>query len=137
MGVISTSSAALPAAACRGTRDRVPGPIRAVLVNGGNGNASTGAQSTLDTTTFVACLAERRGCPVERPLVCSTGAIGVPMPMGRLLSGIEAEAASFGNGGAGAARAILTTDLVRKVNSVQDGGLAVGGTARVSGMIDA
>ena len=47
------------------------------------------------------------------PLICSTGVIGVPIPMDILLAGLDPLAEALGSeGGAAAARAILTTDLV-------------------------
>jgi glutamate N-acetyltransferase/amino-acid N-acetyltransferase len=132
--VITTSTAA--AAPCRWTRARVPGPVRAVLVNAGNANASTGEQGARDTAASAERVAALLGCTPAEVLVCSTGVIGVPMPMGRLLLGIEAAAGAFGTDGARAARAILTTDLTPKSHAVQDGEVIVGGMAKGSGMID-
>ena len=132
--VTTTSTAA--AAPCRWTRDRVPGPVHAVLINAGNANASTGAQGEADTATSAAWVAEHLGCPVDQVLVCSTGVIGVPMPMDRLRAGIAAAAANIGRDGARAARGILTTDLVPKAHAATVGGITVGGMCKGSGMIE-
>ncbi len=131
---VVTRSTAL-AAPCRLTRDRVPGPIFAVVVNAGNANASTGEQGLRDAEAMAAECAAALGCPAEAVLVCSTGVIGVPMPMQRVLPTIRLAAADLGSDGARAARAILTTDLVPKTSAIAVGDLVVGGMAKGSGMI--
>lgn len=133
--VTTTSTAA--AAPCRWTRGLVPGPVRAILVNAGNANASTGAQGEADTAASAAAVAAALGCAPEAVLVCSTGVIGVPLPMGRLRAGIHAALADLGHSdGHRAARAILTTDLVPKEHAVRVGGITVAGMGKGSGMIE-
>jgi glutamate N-acetyltransferase/amino-acid N-acetyltransferase len=116
------------------------GRARAVLTNSGQANACTGAHGLADSLTATAALARRLGLPEVEVLICSTGVIGVPIPMEPLLAGLDplAEALSEA-GGDGAARAILTTDLVDKQIALEAtlGGrtVRIGGMAKGSGMI--
>jgi acetylglutamate kinase len=69
-------------------------------------------------------------------LVLSTGVIGVPLPMSKLLPGVkQAVAALSPTGGGDAARAIMTTDTKPKEASVSTTGFTVGGMAKGAGMI--
>ncbi len=135
----SNRLAAAPVALCR---ERVAlGVGRAVIVNSGNANAATGAQGRLDADRMAVLTAEALGLTSEAICVCSTGTIGVPMPMDKLEVGIKgAVDALSSDGGAAAARAIMTTDLVPKEIALEleiDGKpVRIGGMAKGSGMID-
>lgn len=131
--VTTTSTAA--AASCRWTRARVPGPVHAVVVNSGNANAATGEQGEADNARMAHAAAHVLGCAPDAVLVCSTGVIGVPLPMNRLIPGIQAAAGSLTAAPDALARAILTTDLAPKTAAVCVDGLTVGGFAKGSGMI--
>ncbi|MFN9546104.1 MAG: bifunctional glutamate N-acetyltransferase/amino-acid acetyltransferase ArgJ [Cyanobacteriota bacterium] len=116
------------------------GRARAVLINSGQANACTGSRGLADSLTATAALAERLALPAEDVLLCSTGVIGVPIPMEILLAGLDPLVAALHvEGGAAAARAILTTDLVEKEIALEarlDGRLVrIGGMAKGSGMI--
>jgi glutamate N-acetyltransferase/amino-acid N-acetyltransferase len=135
-----TTRSTAAAAPCAWTRARVPGPNVAVVVNSGNANASTGRQGEADSAATAAAVAETLGCSPDAVLVCSTGVIGVPMPMDRMLPAARAAAADLGTDGHRAARAILTTDLVAKEAAVrvelgEGRQFTVGGFAKGSGMI--
>jgi glutamate N-acetyltransferase / amino-acid N-acetyltransferase len=121
-------------------RHAAGGSARAVVINAGNANACTGAQGERDAETTATTLASLLGCAATDVLVCSTGVIGVPLPVEKLLSALPVAASALsGDGGALAARAIMTTDTVAKevaVEFVLDGSTyRVGGTAKGSGMI--
>ena len=111
------------------------GAVRAVIVNSGNANACTGAQGLRDAEAMAAHTASRLGLASDEVLVSSTGRIGVPMPMGVILAGIDKAVAALGTGdgaSAAGAAAIMTTDTRPKSLAVE---LRVGGrTARVGGM---
>jgi glutamate N-acetyltransferase/amino-acid N-acetyltransferase len=116
------------------------GRVQAVLFNSGNANACTGVQGFRDALAM--CKAAGDACDLDpaQILVCSTGVIGRPMPMSRVLGGVRAAAAALGpEAGDGVARAIMTTDTVPKqaVRRVEIGGrpVVVGGVAKGSGMI--
>jgi glutamate N-acetyltransferase / amino-acid N-acetyltransferase len=109
---------------------------QAVLINSGNANAATGAQGIADARTMADETARVLGLAPDEVLVLSTGVIGVPLPMQRLLPGIANAAAALSpDGSAAAARAILTTDTCTKEAAVHRKGFAVGGMAKGSGMI--
>ena len=133
-----TTRSTAAAAPCRWTRSLVPGRVTAVVVNAGNANASTGAQGEADVVRTAEAVAGVLRCEPREVLVCSTGVIGVPLPMDRLLPAVESAAAARGQDGHDghrAARAILTTDLVPKEARVDVAGIRVAGIAKGSGMI--
>jgi glutamate N-acetyltransferase/amino-acid N-acetyltransferase len=116
------------------------GRARAVLTNSGQANACTGERGMADSLTATAVLAQRLGLLPEEILICSTGVIGVPIPMDILLAGLDPLVAALSpDGGTAAAQAILTTDLVEKqiaVAAFLDGReVRIGGMAKGSGMI--
>jgi glutamate N-acetyltransferase / amino-acid N-acetyltransferase len=109
---------------------------QAVVVNSGVANAGTGERGKIDAIATASESARLLGTQVEEVLVLSTGVIGLPLPLGKIRSGLEEAAAALGpQGGAAAARAILTTDTRPKEASVERAGFAVGGMAKGAGMI--
>ncbi|MCB9762131.1 MAG: bifunctional glutamate N-acetyltransferase/amino-acid acetyltransferase ArgJ [Alphaproteobacteria bacterium] len=130
-----TTASTAAAAPCLWTRARVPGPVEAVVVNAGNANAATGARGEADCADTAATVAAALSCDPDAVLVCSTGVIGVPLPMERLLPAVRQAVDTLGEPGARAARAILTTDLVPKEVLIRHEGVTVGGMAKGSGMI--
>jgi glutamate N-acetyltransferase / amino-acid N-acetyltransferase len=109
---------------------------RAVLINSGNANAVTGERGLADARSSSARTAQLLGLETEEVIVLSTGVIGVPLPIERLLAGIdEAVAALSEEGGADAAGAILTTDTRTKEAVAHRDSFTVGGMAKGSGMI--
>lgn len=69
-------------------------------------------------------------------LVCSTGMIGTPLPMDKMLSGIETAAASLSEeGGADASWAILTTDNEPKTVHLHAEDYEIAGMAKGAGML--
>lgn len=131
--VITRSTAA--SAPCLWTRANVPGRCHAVVINAGNANASTGEQGVADTRAMAQAAAGKLGCTAQEVLVCSTGVIGVPLPMDRVIPAVERAAGDLAADGNRAARAILTTDLMVKECALKVAGYTVGGFAKGSGMI--
>jgi glutamate N-acetyltransferase/amino-acid N-acetyltransferase len=123
-------------------RERVArGVARAIVVNSGNANACTGSRGAADAERMAALAARAAGVAPEEVLVCSTGTIGIPLPIDRIEAGIAAAAAALRpDGGSMAAAAILTTDTAAKECAVEvdAGGVKarVGGMAKGAGMID-
>lgn len=112
------------------------GKVAAVVVNSGNANAGTGAKGLADSNLMVDAAAKAVGCPREAVLVCSTGIIGAPLPVDKILQGIErAGEVLSSEGGEDAAKAILTTDNTAKQAVVHGDGFTVGGMAKGCGMI--
>lgn len=111
---------------------------RAVVVNSGNANAAVGEQGMIDARASAEVVAEKLGLRPEEVLVCSTGVIGVPMPMDVMRRGIDAVELAD-DAGHDFAFAIMTTDLVSKESAVtvEIGGktVTVAGATKGSGMI--
>jgi glutamate N-acetyltransferase/amino-acid N-acetyltransferase len=109
---------------------------QAVVLNSGNANAATGARGEADARATAAEAAHVLGLEPKQVLVLSTGVIGQPLPIERLLAGLSVAAAALSrDGGADAAQAILTTDTRTKEALAQGAGFTVGGMAKGSGMI--
>lgn len=113
---------------------------RVLVVNSGNANACNGEQGLIDAVAMAAEAASRLGLPEDEVLVSSTGVIGQPLPMDKVIPGVRrAVEALHTEGGHNAALAIMTTDTVSKEYAVQVdiGGqtVTVGGMAKGSGMI--
>ena len=112
------------------------GRASAVVLNSGNANAATGAAGRADAERMAATTAAALGCRPEDVLVCSTGLIGIPLPIDVVLAGIPAAAAVRSpEGGPAAARAIMTTDTVAKETLVHRPGFVVGGMAKGAAML--
>jgi glutamate N-acetyltransferase/amino-acid N-acetyltransferase len=109
---------------------------QAVVVNSGVANAATGRRGELDALATASETARLLGVAVEEVLVLSTGLIGVPLPLGKVRSGLQHAAAALSpQGGAAAAGAILTTDTKPKTAALERDGFVVGGMAKGAGMI--
>ena len=113
---------------------------RAIVANAGCANAATGDAGLADAREMAALAARAASCPVEQVVVASTGVIGVRLPMEKLRAGIPAACAALSReGGADAARAIMTTDTRPKqvVVDFEASGVScrVGGMAKGAGMI--
>jgi glutamate N-acetyltransferase / amino-acid N-acetyltransferase len=119
-------------------------PIHGVLTNSGNANACTGTQG-LANATKMAGLASRQfdqlfGARGSKFLVCSTGRIGVQLPMEKIAAAIpEAFGDLSPRGGDRAALAMMTSDTFPKKAAVEFriGGrrVRIGGVAKGAGMI--
>ncbi|WP_410539255.1 bifunctional glutamate N-acetyltransferase/amino-acid acetyltransferase ArgJ [Streptomyces sp. KL2] len=112
------------------------GQVSAVVLNSGGANACTGPLGFQDTHATAEKAAEVLGHSAGEVAVCSTGLIGVRLPMDRLLPGIEEAAKELSAyGGDKAAIAIKTTDTVHKTAVAEGAGWVVGGMAKGAGML--
>lgn len=116
------------------------GRAAAVVLNSGNANAATGEQGRHGARRMCDLTAESVGCAPRDVLVCSTGLIGVPLPMEPIEAGIPKVAETLGPRGDLAAEAILTTDTKTKEFSdrleLGDGTVAhIGGMAKGAAML--
>jgi glutamate N-acetyltransferase / amino-acid N-acetyltransferase len=119
-----------------------PGAMRAVIVNSGNANCSVGPGGMDASRTTAQHVAKILGCRVKQVVVCSTGVIGVPLPVERILKAAPGLAAALEfspRAFDGLTRAIMTTDTrpKRAAASCKIGGRAVrvAGCAKGAGMI--
>jgi glutamate N-acetyltransferase/amino-acid N-acetyltransferase len=111
------------------------GQAAAVVLNSGNANACTGGPGRANAERMTALVAGELGCDQAHVLVCSTGLIGIPLPMPALERGIPTLTAALSPDGATAAEAIRTTDTVRKEVAVDAGAFTVGGMAKGAAML--
>jgi len=112
------------------------GYASAVVVNSGNANAATGATGREHAERMCALVAEGIGCRPEEVLVCSTGLIGIPLPIGAVVSGIPGLVrAAQPTGFPAAARAMMTTDVSPKDVVRDGGGFTLRGIAKGAAML--
>jgi glutamate N-acetyltransferase / amino-acid N-acetyltransferase len=127
---------AAPVLVTRAHLEATGGRAAAVVLNSGNANAATGSVGVEHAARMCDETAAALGCEAEAVLVCSTGLIGIPLPVATVTAGIPALVAGRNpNGGHDAARAIMTTDTVAKEVVVQRPGFAVGGMAKGAAML--
>ena len=109
---------------------------QAIVLNSGCANAATGEQGELDALASATEAARLLELSSEQILLCSTGVIGVRLPLDMLLSGLALAAPALSEtGGDDAARAIMTTDTRPKQASASASGFSVGGMAKGAAMI--
>ncbi len=113
----------------------------AVIINSGNANACTGKRGLKNAQRMVEATAQGLHVPVRHVLVCSTGKIGIPMPIAKISQGIPRLIRSLNEADLlAAARAILTTDHGVKTASARFrvGGREIHlvGFAKGAGMIE-
>ncbi|HYI47049.1 MAG TPA: bifunctional glutamate N-acetyltransferase/amino-acid acetyltransferase ArgJ [Allosphingosinicella sp.] len=112
------------------------GRASAIIVNSGNANAGTGRDGLLDAQRMGAATAKALGAEQAHVLVSSTGIIGTPLPMDKILAAIPKLAKKLSvEGGRDAARGILTTDHLAKEAVVRGSTFTLGGMAKGCGMI--
>ena len=119
-------------------RRAAAGVARGVVANSGCANCCVGSQGLTDAAELASLAAGRVGVAPEEMLVCSTGMIGVELPMALLRQNVGNVDVSA-DGGSLFARAIMTTDSRPKEIAVSldiDGvRVAIGGAAKGVGMI--
>ena len=115
---------------------------RAIVVNSGNANACTGTRGMADAEKMTEFTAQCLGLDAREVLVCSTGRIGVPMPMANVKRGIADVAGRLSasrSSARQAAEAIMTSDTRRKEIAVEfqlgDASVRLGGICKGAGMI--
>ena len=116
------------------------GRAQAVVVNSGNANACTGAAGMAAARATCAEVAAGLGIDEAAVLPCSTGKIGMLLPVENVRRGVTAALAGLDDGGFwDAARAIMTTDAFPKVGMrrVRVGGrtVTIAAMAKGAGMI--
>lgn len=116
------------------------GRAQAVVINSGNANACNGSQGLKDAKAMAHEVARLLRLSPENVLVASTGVIGQPLPLVKIIKSLgQAVAALSERGGRAAAEAIMTTDTRLKETALQfelEGKVVtVGGMAKGSGMI--
>jgi glutamate N-acetyltransferase / amino-acid N-acetyltransferase len=115
--------------------------LQAVVINSGNANAATGPRGLRDSLQTAAAVARLLRVPAGSVLVSSTGKIGIPLPVKKIVKALPKVAARLSPSGlTEAARAIMTTDAFPKYHQVK-GELfgkpfTIAGFAKGAGMIE-
>jgi glutamate N-acetyltransferase/amino-acid N-acetyltransferase len=113
---------------------------RAILCNAGQANAATGEPGWEDALETARLLGRELNISPDAVLLASTGVIGQRIKMDALRQGIpQVVREATGQGGADAAQAIVTTDLVTKEialeTMIEERPVRIGAIAKGSGMI--
>ncbi|MCB2413040.1 bifunctional glutamate N-acetyltransferase/amino-acid acetyltransferase ArgJ [Demequina sp. TTPB684] len=139
-GVFTTNRVfAAPVAWCR--QVVTDARVDAVILNSGGANAATGPEGFADTHATAervsdALQAAGKDVSAGDVAVCSTGLIGVRLPMDKLLAGVDDAVGQLAaDGGDAASHAILTTDSVAKTVVVDKDGWSIGAMAKGAGML--
>ena len=114
---------------------------RAIVANSGNANACTGVIGIDHAKRMTKATAKALGIKERQVLVCSTGRIGVPLPIERMEEAIaQAPKVLSASGSLKAAKAIMTSDTHTKEIAVEltlsGKKVRIGGIAKGAGMID-
>jgi glutamate N-acetyltransferase/amino-acid N-acetyltransferase len=116
--------------------------IRAVIVNAGNANCCTGPGGLDAAQKTCIAIANQLGCVFDEIIPSSTGIIGVPLPIEKLLAAAPLAKAALGSSAEHAdafATAILTTDTRLKTSAqsftVDGTQVNLWGCAKGAGMI--
>ena len=121
------------------TKSRVEsGVSMGVVANSGCANACVGSQGFKDAEEMAALASKQINAPEHKMLVCSTGLIGVELPMALVrqhMGNIHLDS----DAGSSFARAIMTTDTMSKEIAVSikigEKEVVIGGAAKGAGMI--
>jgi glutamate N-acetyltransferase/amino-acid N-acetyltransferase len=116
------------------------GDLRAIIANSGNANACTGVQGITDANAMCDGVAKPLGLKRSEIGVCSTGVIGLPMPMVRVEPKYGELVAGLGpKNGSDVAAAIITSDTRAKEVAISfelgEHRVRIGGCVKGAGMI--
>jgi glutamate N-acetyltransferase/amino-acid N-acetyltransferase len=116
------------------------GKVRYLVTNTGNANAGTGEQGMVDAKSVCAELAQRAGVSDTQVMPYSTGVIGEPLPVNKIVGALDAALADLKEDNwLDAAWGIMTTDTRAKSASEQievDGQtITITGISKGAGMI--
>lgn len=119
---------------------RLPGKgFSAIVLNSGNANALTGARGHADVEAIHEAMGKAVGVPPSAVLSMSTGVIGVPLPVQKLVAACDVLARGRGEGIVAAAEAIMTTDtrvkLTHRTMTLGETQVTIAAFAKGSGMI--
>lgn len=118
-----------------GMEQAMAGKARAVIANAGNANACTGQQGMDDARSMMQTLGKLLNADPDTIVPLSTGTIGVPMPMNRIIPKLAPLADGLGRNEEAFAKSIMTTDTFPKIVCRRAGEANVLGFAKGAGMI--
>jgi glutamate N-acetyltransferase / amino-acid N-acetyltransferase len=110
--------------------------VKAVILNSGGANACTGPEGFVDTHKTAEHVADLLGASASDVVVCSTGLIGVRLPIEKLLNGANLAVANLSNASLlDCATGIMTTDSKPKIATSEMSGVTFAGIAKGAGML--
>ncbi len=112
------------------------GLLRAIVVNSRVSNVATGAAGVENARRMAAAAAAEVGTDAGRVLVCSTGVIGVPLPIEKIERGLHGMAEELQDDPIVGVHGMMTTDTHPKALSLSVGDATVAWVAKGSGMIE-
>lgn len=117
------------------------GKLKAIIANSGNANACTGKTGEDDALAIIGELAKELKITSNDVAICSTGVIGIPLPLDRVLHPISSMVSSLSKeNGTQIAHSIMTSDTCHKeiaIKCISKEGLefSIGSCAKGAGMI--
>ncbi len=112
------------------------GAVSAVVLNSGGANACTGPEGFADTHKTAEMVAELNGISASDTVVCSTGLIGVRLPMDKISIGVQKASQELTEDSLQAvAEAIMTTDSKPKISTLSHNQVVFAGVAKGAGML--
>ncbi|MBS3731667.1 MAG: bifunctional glutamate N-acetyltransferase/amino-acid acetyltransferase ArgJ [Desulfobacterales bacterium] len=116
------------------------GTCRAIIANSGNANCATKQQGIADAVAMTRSVSDALEADPQHVMAASTGVIGVPLPVDKILSAVpDLVAALDPDGFADAAEGIMTTDtkakLVRRQEKIDGQSFQITAMAKGAGMI--
>ncbi|MBU3692942.1 MAG: bifunctional glutamate N-acetyltransferase/amino-acid acetyltransferase ArgJ [Candidatus Nanopelagicaceae bacterium] len=112
------------------------GAVSAVVLNSGGANACTGPEGFADTHKTAELVAELNGISASDTVVCSTGLIGVRLPMEKISFGVQKASNELTDSALqSVAEAIMTTDSKPKISTYAAGQVQFAGIAKGAGML--
>tara|TARA_B000000609_G_scaffold4834_1_gene3149 strand:- start:2367 stop:3599 length:1233 start_codon:yes stop_codon:yes gene_type:complete len=113
--------------------------VKAIFINAGNANTFTGYQGVKSITELAKKISSQYDIPINKFFVCSTGVIGEPYPIKKILSAISQKKLP-NKDWLNSAKAIMTTDTFPKgiTRSFKFNGINsyITGISKGSGMIE-
>jgi len=114
--------------------------FRAIVINSGNANACTGPMGMEACKSLASKLSQKLAVEPKEILIASTGIIGVPLPINKIVKALPGLSSKLSPiGWVSSAEAIMTTDLTPKFKSLSfyigKHKITMGGIAKGSGMI--
>ena len=121
-------------------REHLTKQPRYLLINSGNANAGTGVQGMTDAQASCAAVAKLNGISADQVLPFSTGVIGEPLPMDKIINALlDTQASLAEDNWHKAAHAIMTTDTFAKgysrVLEIDGHAITISGISKGAGMI--
>jgi acetylglutamate kinase len=134
-----TVNASRAAPVCDAAARLPAGGVHAIVANSGNANALSGPRGALDVQSVCAAVASALSVPPDSVLSASTGIIGVPLPVSKIVGAASRLVAGLGKSIEAAAEAVWTTDkrikLASRECTIGGAEVVIAAFAKGSGMV--